>query len=162
SGVTDLAAQALTDPYLAQVVVAGLMTIYRSDEEIANAAEGEAATEAPVENAVATGEALPADATATEGAPDGVAPLEGTTPPDGVAPLDGEAPANGAVPAAGAAPADGTVPADGAAPADGALAPDAAAPASETPADTEGAVAAEAVDGAEPAPAGEAAPTTPQ
>lgn len=154
SGATDLAAQALADPYLAHVVVAGLMTIYRSDEEIANAAEGEATTEEPVENAAAAGEVAPADATATEGAPEGVAPIEGPTA-DGVAPTDGTA------------PADGTVPVDGAAPAEGAPDPDAAAPASEAPAD-DGSVDAEAADGAEaapatttePPPAGEAVPSS--
>ncbi len=167
TGVTDLAAQALADPYLAQVVVAGLMTIYRSEEEIANAAEGEAATEAPVDNAAA-GEVAPADATGAEGAPpvDGALPADGAAPAEGVAPPVGTTPADGTAPADGSAPADGTAPVDGAVPAEGAPAPGAAAPANEAPADAAGGVAAEAADGAapatptEPPPAGEEPPAS--
>lgn len=122
AGATDLYSQAMMNPYLAQVVVGGIMTIYRSPEEmVAGAAEG--ATDATATDATAT-DATATDATATDPAATGAAPAT-----DAAAPTD-------AVPADGALPGDGT-------------ATDAAAPDSVVPANPS-VVAPTAPDGSSP------------
>jgi len=110
TGQVDLYSQAMSNPYLAEVVVGGLMTIYRSPLEMAAAASAEGTD--PAEAAPVEGEA---------------APVDGAAPLDGAAPAEGEVPADGTTPAEGEAdPTDGTAPADAAPPVDG------AAPAAET------------------------------
>lgn len=85
----DLYGQAMQDPYLAQVVIGGLMTIYRDPAEVEAAAEG--TLEIAEEGTESTGGALPEEGAMTDdAAPEGG--LDSTGPePAGAEALDPEA-----------------------------------------------------------------------
>ncbi|MBL8816244.1 MAG: hypothetical protein JNL58_09450 [Planctomyces sp.] len=105
-------ANAMSDPFLIDLRVAGLMTLYQTVEEVVSQTETEAG--AAQEAATSGGGTVPAPA-------EGTTTESGTAPPADVAPAtdgstpvtDGSTPATETTPIEGAAPAEGTVPPTG-------------------------------------------------
>ena len=147
AGGGDVVATAMADPFLAQVVIGGVMTIYRSPEEQARVAAGGTEGESPADDAAATDPAVDPAAAGGEAA----LPADGSEPVDG-APADGTGP----MPAGPAEETDPLAPTDGTgAPIDAGAAPPATPEAGEAapvdPAATDAAPAGSAAPGG-PAP----------
>ncbi len=102
----DPYSQAMSDPFLAEVVVGGVMTLYRSPQDVqASVDEAEAGT------GTAT---APTDATAPDAAASGMTPMNGPGPMGTPSPVDPDSPP--VTPSAAESltpPADETLPEDG-------------------------------------------------